>query len=76
MPDTPAITRRRRRGPNQLRPPFPRLPGSIPVVFSAIIFRTAALQLFYQGTRKKMRYFGRKIKNFFFTTCSLEVTSE
>jgi hypothetical protein len=33
-------------------------------------FRTAALRLFYQGTRKKMQYFAGKIKDFFFTTCS------
>jgi len=38
-------------------------------VFSGF-FRTAALRLFYQGTRKKMRYFARKIKDFFLTTCS------
>ena len=76
MPVSPAITRRRRRGPNQLRPSFPRLPGIIPVVLSAVFFRTAARRLFYQGTRKKMRYLGRKIKNFFFTTCSLVARSE
>jgi len=76
MPDTPAITRRRRRGPNQLRPSFPRLPGIIPVVLSVVFFRTTALRLFYQGTRKKMRHFRGKIKDFFFTTCSLTVLSE
>ena len=76
MPDSPAIARRRRRGPNQLRPTFPRLPGIIPAVFSAIFFRTAALRLFYQGTRENMRYSHRKIKDFFFTTCSLKATSE
>jgi hypothetical protein len=76
MPDSPAIARRRRRGPNQLRPSFPRLPGSIPVVLSAVFFRTAALRLFYQGTRKKLRHFRRKIKDFFFTTCSPATQSE
>ena len=76
MPDSPAIARRRRRGPNQLRPSFPRLPGSIPVVLSAVFFRTAALRLFYQGTIRKMRYFLQKIKNLFFTTCSPTMQSE
>ena len=76
MPDSPAIARRRRRGPNQLRPSFPRLPGSIPVVLSAVFFRTAALRLFYQGTRMKMRYFVQKIKNLFLTTCSPVTQSE
>ena len=54
MPDSPAIARRRRRGPNQLRPSFPRLPGIFPVVFSVAFFRTTALRLFYQGTRKSI----------------------
>jgi hypothetical protein len=39
-------------------------------------FRTAALRLFYQGTRNKMRYFRQKIKHFFFTTCSPTMRSE
>jgi hypothetical protein len=39
-------------------------------------FSSAALRLFYQGTRNKMRYYVRKIKDFFFTTCSLLTQSE
>ena len=71
MPDSPAITRWRRRRPNQLRPSFPRLPGNIPVVLSAVFFRTAALRLFYQGTSEKVHESSGKIKNLFFTTYSL-----
>jgi len=76
MPDSPAITRRRRRRSNQLRPSFPRLPGNIPVALSAVFFRTAALRLFYQGTSGRLRYLAQKIKHFFFTTCSPVMQSE
>ena len=33
-------------------------------------FRSAALRLFYQGTRMSIHDLLRKIKDFFFTTCS------
>ena len=64
MPDTPAITRRRRRGTNQLRPSFPRLPGIIPVVLSAIFFQDRCTATVLSRNEEEVAAFLRKNKEF------------
>ena len=64
MPDSPAIARRRRRGTNQLRPSFPRLPGIIPVVLSAIFFQDRCTATVLSRNEEKDAIFGSKNKEF------------
>ena len=64
MPDTPAITRRRRRGTNQLRPSFPRLPGIIPVVLSVAFFQDHRTATVLSRNEEEVAAFLRKNKEF------------
>ena len=50
---------------------FPGCPGLSQSWFRRL-FQTTDLQLFYQGTRKKLGYLLRKVTLLFFTSCSQE----